>query len=55
MATVEAPPRSQRMHDLTGNVVLITGIGCIGEGLGNGLAIATRELTWSYRHSEAAQ
>ena len=44
MATVEAPPRSQKMHDLTGQVVLITGIGCIGEGWGNGLAIATCEF-----------
>lgn len=29
------------MHDLTGQVVLITGIGSIGEGWGNGKAIAT--------------
>jgi NAD(P)-dependent dehydrogenase (short-subunit alcohol dehydrogenase family) len=29
------------MHDLTGQVVLITGIGCIGEGWGNGVATAT--------------
>jgi len=40
MAT-EPPPKTQKMHDLTGQVVLITGIGCIGEGWGNGLAIAT--------------
>ena len=49
MATVEAPPKVQKMHDLTGQVVLITGIGCIGEGWGNGLAIATRELQLSFR------
>ena len=29
------------MHDLTGRVALITGIGCIGEGWGNGLTTAT--------------
>jgi NAD(P)-dependent dehydrogenase (short-subunit alcohol dehydrogenase family) len=29
------------MHDLTDRVVLITGIGCIGEGWGNGIATAT--------------
>jgi len=29
------------MHDLTDQVVLITGIGCIGKGWGNGIAIAT--------------
>jgi len=29
------------IHDLTGKVVLITGIGCIGEGWGNGTTIAT--------------
>jgi NAD(P)-dependent dehydrogenase (short-subunit alcohol dehydrogenase family) len=39
MATVEAPPISRRMHDLTDQVVLITGIGCVGEGWGNGIAI----------------
>lgn len=53
MATVEAPPRSQKMHDLTGQVVLITGIGCIGEGWGNGLAIATREYLLPYNISMA--
>ena len=41
MANVEAPPKSQRIHDLTDQVLLLTGIGCIGEGWGNGLAIAT--------------
>ena len=29
------------IHDLTGKVALITGIGCIGEGWGNGTTIAT--------------
>jgi NAD(P)-dependent dehydrogenase (short-subunit alcohol dehydrogenase family) len=29
------------MHDLTDRVVLITGIGCIGQGWGNGIATAT--------------
>ncbi|TKA52899.1 hypothetical protein B0A49_11756 [Cryomyces minteri] len=29
------------IHDLTGNICLITGIGCIGEGWGNGTTIAT--------------
>ncbi|MCJ1310012.1 hypothetical protein MMC25_003673 [Agyrium rufum] len=28
------------LHDLTGRVALITGIGCIGEGFGNGFTIA---------------
>jgi NAD(P)-dependent dehydrogenase (short-subunit alcohol dehydrogenase family) len=37
----EAPPISQKMHDLTHKVVLITGIGCVGAGWGNGIAIAT--------------
>jgi NAD(P)-dependent dehydrogenase (short-subunit alcohol dehydrogenase family) len=37
----EAPPISQKMHDLTNEVVLITGIGCVGVGWGNGIAIAT--------------
>jgi len=41
MANIEAPPKSQRMHDLTGQVALITGIGCIGSGWGNGITIAT--------------
>jgi NAD(P)-dependent dehydrogenase (short-subunit alcohol dehydrogenase family) len=41
MAHVEAPPISRKMHDLTDRVVLITGIGCIGEGWGNGIATAT--------------
>jgi NAD(P)-dependent dehydrogenase (short-subunit alcohol dehydrogenase family) len=41
MANVEAPPLSRKMHDLTDQVVLITGIGCIGSGWGNGIAIAT--------------
>lgn len=41
MANVEAPPVSRKMHDLTDRVVLITGIGCIGEGWGNGIATAT--------------
>lgn len=40
MANVEAPPISRKMHDLTDQVVLITGIGCVGEGWGNGIAIA---------------
>ena len=31
----------QIMHNLTGKVVLITGIGCCGEGWGNGTTIAT--------------
>ncbi|KAI4133530.1 MAG: hypothetical protein LQ347_002152 [Umbilicaria vellea] len=29
------------LHDLTGKVALVTGIGCIGEGWGNGTTIAT--------------
>jgi len=29
------------IHDLTGKIALITGIGCIGEGWGNGTTIAT--------------
>lgn len=37
----EAPPISQKMHDLNNKVVLITGIGCVGVGWGNGIAIAT--------------
>jgi NAD(P)-dependent dehydrogenase (short-subunit alcohol dehydrogenase family) len=37
----EAPPISRKMHDLTGLVVLITGIGSVGSGWGNGKAIAT--------------
>jgi NAD(P)-dependent dehydrogenase (short-subunit alcohol dehydrogenase family) len=37
----EAPPISRKMHDLTNQVVLITGIGCVGVGWGNGIAIAT--------------
>lgn len=37
----EAPPLDQKMHDLTGQVALIAGIGCVGEGWGNGIAIAT--------------
>lgn len=41
MANVEAPPVSRKMHDMTGQVTLITGIGCVGEGWGNGLATAT--------------
>jgi NAD(P)-dependent dehydrogenase (short-subunit alcohol dehydrogenase family) len=41
MASVAAPPLSRKMHDLTNQVVLITGIGCIGSGWGNGIAIAT--------------
>lgn len=41
MAYLEAPPLSQKMHDLTGQVALIAGIGCVGEGWGNGIAIAT--------------
>lgn len=41
MANVEAPPISRKMHDLTDRVVLITGIGCIGQGWGNGIATAT--------------
>lgn len=41
MAGVEAPPISQKLLDLTGQVALITGIGCVREGWGNGVAIAT--------------
>lgn len=41
MATVKAPPKSRKMHDLTNQVALITGIGCVGKGWGNGIAIAT--------------
>lgn len=37
----DAPPISRKMHDLTGQVVLITGIGSVGVGWGNGKAIAT--------------
>lgn len=29
------------LHDLSNKVVLITGIGCVGEGWGNGTTIAT--------------
>ncbi|KAI9813234.1 MAG: hypothetical protein M1827_004176 [Pycnora praestabilis] len=29
------------IHDLTGKVALVTGIGCVGEGWGNGTTIAT--------------
>lgn len=29
------------LHDLTNKVVLLTGIGCVGEGWGNGTTIAT--------------
>ena len=29
------------IHDLTRKVVLLTGIGCVGDGWGNGLTIAT--------------
>lgn len=39
--TEGAPPISRKMHDLTNQVVLITGVGCVGEGWGNGQAIAT--------------
>ena len=41
MGDFEAPPVSQKMHDLTGQVALVAGIGCVGEGWGNGIAIAT--------------
>jgi NAD(P)-dependent dehydrogenase (short-subunit alcohol dehydrogenase family) len=41
MANVETPPITRKMHDLTGRVVLITGIGCVGQGWGNGIATAT--------------
>jgi hypothetical protein len=41
MATVEAPAISRKIHDLRDQVVLITGIGCAGEGWGNRIAIAT--------------
>jgi NAD(P)-dependent dehydrogenase (short-subunit alcohol dehydrogenase family) len=41
MRDIEAPPLSQKMHDLSGHVALIAGIGCVGEGWGNGIAIAT--------------
>jgi NAD(P)-dependent dehydrogenase (short-subunit alcohol dehydrogenase family) len=37
----EAPPISKKLLDLTNKVVLITGIGCVGVGWGNGIAIAT--------------
>jgi NAD(P)-dependent dehydrogenase (short-subunit alcohol dehydrogenase family) len=40
MANVTAPPITRKMHDLTGRVVLITGIGCVGQGWGNGVATA---------------
>jgi NAD(P)-dependent dehydrogenase (short-subunit alcohol dehydrogenase family) len=41
MAEVEAPPISRKMHDLTGQVVLLTGIGAVADtGWGNGAAIA---------------
>jgi NAD(P)-dependent dehydrogenase (short-subunit alcohol dehydrogenase family) len=36
----EPPPISQKIHDMTNRVVLITGIGCVGAGWGNGVAIA---------------
>ena len=41
MAEIEAPLLSQKMHDLGGQVAFIAGIGCVGEGWGNGIAIAT--------------
>jgi len=41
MSTVKAPSLSRKMHDLTSQIVLITGIGCIGDGWGNGVTIAT--------------
>jgi len=41
MANVEAPPLSRKIHDMTNQVLLITGIGCVGLGWGNGIAIAT--------------
>ena len=41
MAYFEAPPASRKMHDLTGQVAFIAGIGCVGEGWGNGIATAT--------------
>ncbi|CZT10155.1 probable dehydrogenases with different specificities (related to short-chain alcohol dehydrogenases) [Rhynchosporium agropyri] len=41
MADVAAPPISRKMHDMTDQVVLLTGIGCVGSGWGNGVAIAT--------------
>jgi len=41
MATSQAPPASEKMHDLSGQVALLAGIGCSGEGWGNGMAIAT--------------
>lgn len=41
MTTLKAPPKPPRIHDLTGRIVLLTGIGCVSEGWGNGLAIAT--------------
>lgn len=41
MGDPQAPPLSRKMHDLTGQVALIAGIGCVGEGWGNGFAIAT--------------
>ncbi|RDL37619.1 NAD(P)-binding Rossmann-fold containing protein [Venustampulla echinocandica] len=40
MTNVQAPPISRKMHDLTNQVVLITGIGSVGAGWGNGAAIA---------------
>lgn len=30
----------QRMHDLTGKVAIVTGVGCVSGGVGNGMAIA---------------
>jgi len=42
MVNIEAPPISRKMHDLTHQVVLLTGIGAVGNtGWGNGAAIAT--------------
>lgn len=30
MSTVEAPPLSRKMHDMTNQILLLTGIGCVG-------------------------
>ncbi|PVH85232.1 hypothetical protein DL98DRAFT_651103 [Cadophora sp. DSE1049] len=41
MAHTEAPPISRKVHGMTDQVVLLTGIGCVGSGWGNGLSTAT--------------
>lgn len=37
---VYCPHRRMPIHDLTGKVALVTGLGCIGEGWGSGTTIA---------------